>query len=609
MRLLVSLLPILALSMLAVACGDSSSKSDGYTLSGTITDSDGAPIEGVRIDISNADDEVTTDDEGKWRVPDLKGEVTVTPHHDNYGFSPKDRTLSHDANDVDFVGQGFFDLAGTVTDSDDNALDNVEIQLSFDGQTLTTLTGALGEWSVEDVFGDVTITPTFEGYAFTPESAEHNAAATDVDFVGELQACTRGNANDPDDPCIITYLEQLQRIQENLEGHYALGAHIPAADTANWNNGDGFKPIGDDDTPFVGTLDGRNYRIQDLTIDRPSEKNIGLFGVVGAIYPSDPSDEPDFGTVENVQLTSVDVMGERNVGGLVGLNQGIIRNVTITGNVEGVEVYVGGLVGQNYQSYAMPSIDNAHTDVNIEGKGSIGGLVGYHSSPGPIENSSSAGTVHGAQGYVGGLVGDTNSGDVYHSHSSADVKGAGLNVGGLIGQNSYNTVTHCSSTGSVNNTADYTGGLVGRNNSGVVHYSYSTGNVSGKQYVGGLAGDNYNSLADIQNSYAMGDVNGVETAGGLVGRTYQPIKNSFSTGRVDAPLETGGLIGEIADPDIEIINCYWDQFFANQNPGADGQPKSTADMYKKTTYNSWDFDEVWAIHEGQDYPTLIENPR
>ncbi|WP_249979226.1 filamentous hemagglutinin N-terminal domain-containing protein, partial [Vreelandella olivaria] len=38
--------------------------------------------------------------------------------------------------------------------------------------------------------------------------------------------------------------QDLQGINGNLSGHYALGAHIDATATANWNNGEGFNPIG-----------------------------------------------------------------------------------------------------------------------------------------------------------------------------------------------------------------------------------------------------------------------------------------------------------------------------------------------------------------------------
>lgn len=611
MRKIVWLLFLIALGALLSACGGGTSESETYAVSGTVEDDQGDPIEGVTIGFGGASDEVTTDANGKWSVSDLKGDVTVTPTHTNYGFSPKDRTVNDGANDVDFVGHASFGLAGTVNDSDDDALEGVEIELSFDGQVLSTTTDAVGDWNVDGVFGDVTVTPVLPGYAFTPESAEHSTEASNVDFVGEMQPCTSGDPADLDDPCTITHLEQLQNIQDNLVGHFALIANINASETATWNGGEGFEPIGNEDDPFTGTLDGRDHRIQSLTIHRPTEKHVGLFGVLGVEIPpgAESPDELVFGTVENLELSSVNVRGETQVGALAGQSQGLIRNVTVTGEVEATNGIVGGLVGRIYENYAETAVYDAHAEVDVVGgTSSVGGLVGEHSSAGAIDSSSSAGTVSG-KGSTGGLIGQTNSANVYNSHSTADVQGNGLGVGGLVGQNSYNTLTHSWSSGTVTNAKDYTGGLLGENNSGKVHYAYSTSDVTGENTTGGLVGRNYNSNADIRNAYALGDVQGANKVGGLIGSTFKAIERTFSAGKVFGDNDVGGLVGAI-DFDGDVSESYWDEDTSEQTQSAGGgEGKSTSDMYKENTYTAWDFDDIWTIDAGNDYPDLIENPR
>lgn len=53
------------------------------------------------------------------------------------------------------------------------------------------------------------------------------------------------------------------------------------------------------------------------------------------------------GSIKNVGLLDVNISGEEDVGGLVGDNNGNIKNSHSTGEVSG-EDDTGGLVGMNY---------------------------------------------------------------------------------------------------------------------------------------------------------------------------------------------------------------------------------------------------------------------
>lgn len=408
-----------------------------------------------------------------------------------------------------------------------------------------------------------------------------------------------------------TYVEQLQLLQDNLSGHYALGRDIDASATSGWNSGEGFKPIGDPDEPFLGTFDGRDSSVHGLVINRPDDTDVRLFGVLGAVEPEDPADpdaEPAYSRVENLELASLNVTGDRRVGGLAGTNNGEIRNVTVSGTVTGAGGYAtGGLVGRNYKACAEVTIRNAYANVTITGEGSTGGLVGEHSDAGAIEYSSSSGTVKGT-GSTGGLVGTTNNGDIFHSHSTSEVNGTASWVGGLVGNNTYNTVSHSWSSGTVVNTGDYTGGLLGVNNSGQVTHSYATGNVTGQSDAGGLVGQNYNSEAEISNTYAHGDVTGTEKVGGLVGSSWKPLELSYSTGSVEGDSLVGGLVGAL-EYDGAVSDSYWDTETSGQAASAGGEGKTTSEMKQQGTYAAWDFTDTWQTGEGNGYPDLLENPR
>ena len=249
----------------------------------------------------------------------------------------------------------------------------------------------------------------------------------------------------------ISTAEQLQAIQNNLSSDYIyiLTANIDLA-------GMEFEAIGSNKySYFEGFFDGAGYTISNLTINKPNNNYIGLFG-----YSN--------GVIRNVILDNVSVTGtgdKYTVGGLVGVNNrnGIIENSTVSGSVNstGTGSGVGGLVGVNggmiARSTFSGSVNSTYTD-NF-----VGGLVGFNDSDGTIENSTSSGSVVGNT-FVGGLVGG-NKGTIENSTSSGSVNSiVSSAVGGLVGENFNGTIDNSTSSGSVDGNVNV-GGLVGINDS------------------------------------------------------------------------------------------------------------------------------------------------
>ena len=84
-------------------------------------------------------------------------------------------------------------------------------------------------------------------------------------------------------PYQISTIDQLQAMQDSLDAHYVLLNDIDASVTAGWNDSAGFDPIGEDpenDTAFTGSFDGQDFMIRNLTIKRPCEYYVGLFGYI-----------------------------------------------------------------------------------------------------------------------------------------------------------------------------------------------------------------------------------------------------------------------------------------------------------------------------------------
>ncbi|MBU2720626.1 hypothetical protein HF563_14900, partial [Acidithiobacillus ferridurans] len=104
---------------------------------------------------------------------------------------------------------------------------------------------------------------------------------------------------------IVDSQSALQSISSNLAGDYALGSNLSLTGSAS--TGD-FTPIGPStNNRFTGIFDGLGHTIAGLTIDMPSKNGVGLFGF-------------NKGTIKNVGLTGVSVVGNYGVGGLVGAN-------------------------------------------------------------------------------------------------------------------------------------------------------------------------------------------------------------------------------------------------------------------------------------------------
>ncbi|MFP9191230.1 Ig-like domain-containing protein [Natrialbaceae archaeon A-CW1-1] len=206
-----------------------------------------------------------------------------------------------------------------------------------------------------------------------------------------------------EDPYVITNASELQAIEQDLSAHYVLDGDIDASATANWNGGEGFVPIGDTGERFTGSFDGANHSISGLTIYRPDESTVGLFGVTGPAT-----------TISNVGLDSVAINGDDQVGAIVGDNRGSVTGGYATGVVKGSD-RVGGLVGEN-----RGLVNTAYASVTVHGSSDVGGLVGENR--GEIGETYAVGSVSGSGSDVGGLVG-RNTATVESSYSDTQATG------------------------------------------------------------------------------------------------------------------------------------------------------------------------------------------
>jgi filamentous hemagglutinin family protein len=345
----------------------------------------------------------------------------------------------------------------------------------------------------------------------------------------------------------------LQGINGNLAGHFALGSNVDATATGTWspcngcgfggtNGYIGFAPIGNSSSAnFTGIFDGLGHTINNLTINNGFVSNVGIFGWIGAA-----------GVARNIGVVGAGLYANTNVGALAGTNYGKISNTYVATGSGTVSAggNGGGLVGF---AGASSVISNSHVTGNVDSEYVAGGLVGENY--GSISKSYVTATV-GSGSLTGGLVG-LNYGAITSSHATGNVQGGnGSSLGGLVGANASNifatgSISDSYATGTVTGTQENSvGGLVGTN-AGAISASYARGAVSvtGGNYrgidTGGLVGSNSGS---ISTSYATGAVSAAganqKDTGGLVGYNNGPISQSYATtGVVTGNIDVGGLVG------------------------------------------------------------------
>ena len=185
--------------------------------------------------------------------------------------------------------------------------------------------------------------------------------------------------------------------------------------------------LGDEPNSYIpymaGEFDGNGHKISHLSFDFDFVSQVGLFGHLAS------GGTVDKVTAENVNITACD-----DVGGLVGYNHyGTVTDSYSTGSVIGKR-QVGGLVGTNDGTVSDSHCTGSVTSVGWD----VGGLVGWND--GTVSNCYATGLVFGAE-LVGGLVGRNYFGTVSNSYSSANVTG-GDGVGGLVGYNDEGTVSN-----------------------------------------------------------------------------------------------------------------------------------------------------------------------
>lgn len=443
-----------------------------------------------------------------------------------------------------------FVQGGTTTDAALMSLGNINAtNVTFDGGRIVIDTERLKTGDAKMDAGDIHVRTTDAGQVVLGYDAYNaktgyknvNAKTFTVTEIKKLEdGGTTASTQTVNGYMWVEDIEQLQAVNTNLSGQYALRNSIDATATQDWadssGNGKGFVSIGSEGEgkSFTGKFDGLDYNIFNLNIDRAGGSNVGLFGVVG-----------NGAVIRNVTLVGGSITGGSNVGALAGqVSDGAqISNITNSASVTG-RSSVGGIIGAadqkttDQENLIFKNLVNTGT---VQGDTSVGGLIGSLKNGELSGTSYNLGGVTGSGANVGGLVGTASNaalGDGTNLiYNRLNVSGK-YNVGGIVGSMENTTVQNAENSGNVTATG-HTDGTYSYHSA---HYA-NGGTTTADVYIanaGGIAGtaSGRSTISNVQNSGDVSSSTKKETIDKGIEYTY------YTAGNV------GGIVGSAVDTSI-----------------------------------------------------------
>lgn len=254
---------------------------------------------------------------------------------------------------------------------------------------------------------------------------------------------------------------------------------------------------------FEGIFDGARHTVSGVYVNTTS--SAGFFANCS-------------GDVSNLKITNSYIKGESDVGGICGSFNGIgkeMENCFFDGAVIG-ESNVGGLIGVNHCTY----ISNSGNYGDVWGTGDyVSGIVGYFYAYG-IDDCFNEGNITSTGNYVAGIAGSSTTYNINGCINKGVIKGDNY-VAGICGKILGAGLYGCGNTGNIIGTK-YVGGICGysiyhyvEDWSSFISYAYNTGIVTGESYVGGITG--YTNYAGVHSGYNVGNVIGTVSTGAIIG--------------------------------------------------------------------------------------------
>ena len=170
------------LTVFVISCGDSSTgpEEESYSISGRIVDSTGTGIPGVSVSVSGTT--VSTDSDGYFTIQGIEsGTYTITYSKDGYSFISYSNqvTIGDSSLELEAVSgsamntNGTYTISGLILRSDNELIAGVQVQLTGDNVSESTVTDSTGAYSFSGLSnGEYTLTPTKDYFSFPSVSLQ-----------------------------------------------------------------------------------------------------------------------------------------------------------------------------------------------------------------------------------------------------------------------------------------------------------------------------------------------------------------------------------------------------------------------------------------------------
>ena len=248
-------------------------------------------------------------------------------------------------------------------------------------------------------------------------------------------------------------------------------------------------------------------------------------------------------------------------------------------------------VGLFSQAQAGAVIENVSlSEGYVEGRGCVGGIVGYAHEEGVIRNVSFSGTV-------------------YLRYNDT--------IGGIVGRGRNFTIENACNKGTVRGErAEKIGGIIGEGEEVTIKNVCNEGTVAGKEQIGGIAG--WIKKSTVQNALHTGTVRR-ETWNGSKEKTVGSIVGTADNSRIRGVVWRAGCVTETRDdiPSETPLEARAVGELLNHSTVEYDKERSMAEMKQAATYQDWKDDQgkavvsgeggkgtPWRIYEGHTTPLL-----
>lgn len=435
-------------------------------------------------------------------------------------------------------------------------------------------------------------TISVKAYSIKSENENENMMASKIVEIGPITFNSFSQGNGVDIPYEINSADKFYLMRYNNKASYELTGDIELTN---------FTPLFTKDNPFIGSFDGNNKTIRNLTINSYFEYS-GIFGYISTQKLKDirvvnsveiETQKEFIGTVENLVISNVNITEGMTLGAIAGVNEGVISNIQINkGSINTVSepsvnigatnktVRTGSIVGINRG--IIKNVVN-YADILPKSKTSIyaGGICAENENGASIINCENHGKIKGniAGGIVainyGNILACSFTANIYISNFVSEQTSTLARAGGIAGINyEQGVITNCTvynanfgigsditswsgiidqSEANVNTDAVLMGGLVGKN-IGTCEFNIAeielraTNSIISVQ-IGKMFGHNENNMVKYNYTKETTTDDAVVFANGVAINNTNKIVTSFSA------LED--TMNNSANTYLETINKAW----------------------------------------------------